>query len=75
MIYKRVGARLKAQDWLAIAIELIIVVAGVFIGMQVSNWNADRIEAQRNNSCAARAEARTQQSHWQLQGASQTTTL
>ena len=44
MIYKRVGARLKAQDWLAIAIELIIVVAGVFIGMQVSNWNADRIE-------------------------------
>ena len=34
MIYKRVAARLQAQDWLAITIELTIVVVGVFIGMQ-----------------------------------------
>ncbi|WP_309602114.1 hypothetical protein [Sphingomonas sp.] len=44
MIYKRVAARLKAQDWLAITIELGIVVVGVFIGTQVSNWNAGRLE-------------------------------
>ena len=44
MIYKRVAARLRAQDWVAILIEIGIVVIGVFIGTQVSNWNADRLE-------------------------------
>ena len=44
MIYKRVAARLRAQDWLAITIELAIVILGVFIGTQVSNWNAERLE-------------------------------
>ena len=44
MIYKRVAARLRAQDWVAITIELGIVVLGVFIGTQVSNWNAERLE-------------------------------
>ncbi len=44
MIYRRVAARLRAQDWLAIMIELTIVVVGVFIGTQVSNWNAGRLE-------------------------------
>jgi hypothetical protein len=44
MIYKRVAARLRAQDWFAITIELMIVIVGVFIGTQVSNWNADRLQ-------------------------------
>ena len=44
MIYKRVAARLRAQDWVAIVIELSIVIVGVFIGTQVSNWNAGRLE-------------------------------
>lgn len=48
MIYRRAAARLKAQDWLAIAIELAIVIVGVFIGTQVSNWNAERLERQGN---------------------------
>src|SRR6059058_3414346 len=48
MIYKRMAARLRAQDWVAITIELAIVVVGVFIGTQVSNWNAERLERQGN---------------------------
>ena len=50
MIYKRVAARLRAQDWLAIAIELTIVIVGVFIGTWVANWNQEqgqKREAQR----------------------------
>ena len=43
MIYKRAAARLRAQDWVAITIELSIVVVGVFIGTQVANWNEDRL--------------------------------
>ena len=42
MIYKRVAARLRAQDWVAILIELSIVVVGVFIGTWVANWNQER---------------------------------
>lgn len=44
MIFKRMVANLRAQNWFAIGIELGIVIVGVFIGTQVSNWNAQRIE-------------------------------
>jgi len=44
MIFKRAIAKLRAQDWTAVGIELAIVVVGVFIAMQVSNWNEARIE-------------------------------
>jgi hypothetical protein len=46
MILRRLTANLKAQNWGAIAIEFIIVVIGVFIGTQVSNWNEARVERQ-----------------------------
>ena len=44
MIFKRMTANLRAQNWSAIAIELAIVVIGVFIGTQVANWNQERLE-------------------------------
>lgn len=44
MIFKRAVARLRAQDWLAIGIEVAIVVVGVFIGTWVANWNQDRLD-------------------------------
>lgn len=43
MIFTRVAARLKAQDWVAIAIELAIVIVGVFVGTWVANLNQERI--------------------------------
>jgi hypothetical protein len=44
MLLRRVMAHVKTQDWTAIAIDFVIVVAGVFVGIQVSNWNAARVE-------------------------------
>ena len=44
MIYKRAIAKLRAQNWFAITIELAIVVVGVFIGTLVANWNAERLD-------------------------------
>jgi len=43
MIFKRVYAKLRAQDWSAIAIEFAIVVLGVFVGTWVANWNQERL--------------------------------
>ncbi len=42
MILRRVIAHVRKQEWTAIVIDFIIVVAGVFVGIQVSNWNAAR---------------------------------
>ena len=47
MIFKRAVAKLRAQDWSAITIELGIVILGVFIGTWVANWNQERT-AQRD---------------------------
>ena len=47
MIFKRAVAKLSAQDWAAIAIEFAIVVAGVFVGTWVANWNQQRIEVEQ----------------------------
>jgi hypothetical protein len=44
MIMRRLTAGLREQNWTSVAIELVIVVLGVFIGTQVSNWNEDRLE-------------------------------
>jgi hypothetical protein len=44
MFVRRLTADLKQQKWTTITIELIIVIIGVFIGTQVSNWNEGRLE-------------------------------
>jgi len=42
-ILKQFRERWRAQDWFGVGVELGIVILGVFIGIQVSNWNGDRI--------------------------------
>lgn len=44
MIVRRFAQSLKEQNWAAIAIEFVLLVLGVFLGIQVSNWNAERID-------------------------------
>lgn len=39
MILRRIAANFRRQDWTAVAIELVVVVLGVFIGVQASNWH------------------------------------
>jgi hypothetical protein len=47
MILRRLSQSLKQQNWTAIWIEFVLLVAGVFLGIQVSNWNAVRVEQRR----------------------------
>lgn len=45
MILRHVMEHLRKQEWTAVAIDFLIVVVGVFLGLQVNNWNeaaADR---------------------------------
>ncbi|MDF1770278.1 hypothetical protein [Maricaulis sp.] len=45
MILSRITKALKDQNWLAVAIEFVIVILGVAIGFQVTGWNAARQDA------------------------------
>lgn len=44
MIPRRIYEHVAAHNWFAVAIDFLIVVIGVFVGIQVSNWNAARLE-------------------------------
>jgi hypothetical protein len=43
MILGRLAAGLKQRDWGTIVLEVLIVVVGIFIGLQVDDWNQARI--------------------------------
>lgn len=47
MILRRVIEHVRKQAWTAIAIDFFIVVIGVFVGLQVNNWNAARADHAR----------------------------
>lgn len=44
MILRRIAAHLRKQEWTAIAIDFVIVVLGVFVATQVTDWNNARLE-------------------------------
>lgn len=47
MILRRIVEHLRTQNWVAIAIDFVIVVLGVFVATQVSNWNDANRDRQR----------------------------
>ncbi|MEL7016115.1 MAG: hypothetical protein AAFR72_09385 [Pseudomonadota bacterium] len=42
MLLRRITHHVKDQNWFAVGIDFLIVVIGVFIGIQVANWNEER---------------------------------
>ncbi|WP_412067272.1 hypothetical protein [Rubrivirga sp. IMCC43871] len=56
MILRRLTQHVQEQNWFAVALEVAIVVVGVFVGLQVSNWN----EARQNRALAANYTERLQ---------------
>jgi hypothetical protein len=47
MIPRRLYKHIKDHNWFAVLIDLAVVIIGVFIGIQVSNWNAARLDDNR----------------------------
>ncbi|WP_438865378.1 hypothetical protein [Neptunicella sp.] len=48
MLLRSVIKQVQQQNWIAILIDFLIVVVGVFVGLQVTNWNEARIEEQQS---------------------------
>lgn len=42
MLRRRITKHVEAQNWFAVGIDFVIVVIGVFMGLQVQNWNEGR---------------------------------
>lgn len=42
MILRRVISHFRKQEWTAIGLDFLIVVFGVFVGLQVNDWNTER---------------------------------
>jgi len=43
MLLRSISKHVKEQNWFAISLDLLIVIFGVFMGIQVSNWNQERV--------------------------------
>lgn len=73
MILRSVMRHVREQNWVAVGIDFLIVVVGVFIGIQVANWNDERraqadLKAALGNlaqEIANTAERREDQVAWQ----------
>lgn len=44
MILRRVMEHVNSQNWTAVALDFLIVVVGVFVGIQLGNWNDARLD-------------------------------
>lgn len=61
MIFRRVKSHIEAENWFAVFVDFSIVVLGVFIGIQVANWNAVRGAEAEYARSLSRLEAETEQ--------------
>ncbi|MEM9014359.1 MAG: hypothetical protein AAGB02_04545 [Pseudomonadota bacterium] len=43
MILRRIKAHVEKENWFAVGIDFVIVVVGVFLGIQIGNWNEVRV--------------------------------
>lgn len=64
MMLRRVIEHFKHQEWTAIGIDFVIVVVGVFIGIQVSNWNQERVTDKAAAVFAGRLRADLSEEDW-----------
>ena len=54
MLLRRITKHVTDQNWFAVFLDFLIVVVGVFIGIQVSNWNANQSNAKNETQLKER---------------------
>lgn len=47
MILRRLAHSIRKQDWFSVVIEFVIVVAGIFVALQVTEWHEQRQALER----------------------------
>ena len=67
MILRRIIAHLRKQEWTAIGIDFVIVVLGVLVATEVSNWNEARLTRQQGAEFSERLVADLREEAWGYQ--------
>ncbi|MEM5518643.1 hypothetical protein WNY37_16920 [Henriciella sp. AS95] len=67
MILQRLATSIRKQDWFTVLIETLIVVFGVFIGLQVNNWNEARADGVAYDEALIRFEAEIERNAAELE--------
>ena len=53
MLLRRITHHVQSQNWFAVALDFVIVVVGVFLGIQIGNWNEQRVFDQQERTLLA----------------------
>jgi len=67
MLLRRVTQHVKDQNWFAVGIDFFIVVIGVFLGIQVANWNATQANKRTAQIAVERVQAELSSNQEMLQ--------
>lgn len=57
MLFRRISKHVKDQNWFAVALDFVIVVAGILIAFQITNWNEARSEREQERVWLTRLDA------------------
>jgi len=47
MILRKLSDAIREQNWFTVVLEILVVVVGIYIGLQADEWNQTRKENQR----------------------------
>ena len=68
MLLRRVTQHVKDQNWFAVGLDFFIVVLGILIAFQITNWNETRQERQRTERLFERLEVSLGVDAWVANG-------
>ena len=57
MLLRRIKQHVQNENWFAVFVDFVIVVVGVYVGIEVANWNEQRQEEQRGQQYLQRIKA------------------
>ena len=56
LLLRSLSHNLRSQNWTAVLLDLLIVIVGVFIGIQAANWNEEQADRESIEQLLARLE-------------------
>jgi hypothetical protein len=54
MILRRLADAIKQQNWFTVTVEVLIVVIGIFLGLQANSWNQSRMDRAKEDKIILR---------------------
>ncbi len=68
MILRRLSESIRRQDWFAVLIEFLVVVAGIFAGLQANEWAQERQDRKQERAALERLFLEAQGAYQLLDG-------